>query len=129
MPLGRDVTARGVLGTNCKILTCRRSNIRTKDHARQGHPMPLAELVVVLFAILVITTPFITLVLLGKYKRLRDHLDQLTEENSREHASFQREVANLKRQLTAAAYPAAPTAKEAPVPAQRADLPTPVKLP
>jgi hypothetical protein len=101
--------------------------------------MPLAELIFVLFAILAIATPFITLVLLGKYKKLRENLDQLTEENSRQHASFQREVADLKRQLTAApvagepaqrpAAPATPAVKERPVPAPRIDSPAPVKMP
>src|SRR5260370_7182763 len=124
-------------------MTGRISNIRTKDHAHQGRPMPLAELIFVLFAILAIATPFIPLVLLGKYKKLRDNLDQLAEENSRQHASFQHEVADLKRQLTAATYatpaagepvhrpvaPVAPAVKEAPAPTQRADLPAQLKLP
>jgi hypothetical protein len=106
--------------------------------------MPFAELMVALFALLVIVTPFITLALLGKYKKLRENLDQLAEENSREHASFQREVADLKRQLAATVRPApsaaaepvprpaatvAPAVKEAPVPSPRVDLPAPVKLP
>src|SRR5467141_1839585 len=106
--------------------------------------MPLVELIFVLFAILAIATPFITLVLLGKYKKLRVNLDQLAEENSKQHASFQREVADLKRQLTAAVRPAAPvagepvqrpagpappTVRETPVPAPRVDLPAPVKPP
>src|SRR6267154_2577029 len=108
--MSEEVTARVALETNCKILTCPRSNIRTKDHAPQGNPMPLAELIFVLFAILAIATPFITLILLGKYKRLRENLDKLTEENSRQHNSFQREVADLKRQISAAAHPAAPVA-------------------
>ena len=105
--------------------------------------MPLVELFVVLFSVLAIATPFITLALLGKYKKLRENLDQLAEENSRQHASFQREVADLKRQLTAAAHgatavagetaqraaaPVAPAAKETPVPAMRVESPTPVKL-
>jgi predicted membrane protein DUF2339 len=106
--------------------------------------MPLVELILVLFAILAIATPFITLVLLGKYKKLRENLDRLMEENSRQHTSFQREVADLKRQLTAAAHPAAsvagestqrpaapaaPTVKETPVPTRHVDSPAPVKLP
>jgi hypothetical protein len=106
--------------------------------------MPLVELIFVLFAILAIATPFITLVLLGKYKKLRVNLDQLAEENSKQHTSFQREVADLKRQLTAAVRPAAPvagepvqrpagpaspTVRETPVPAPRVDLPAPVKPP
>ncbi len=53
--------------------------------------MPLLELLVVVFALLAIATPFITLVLLGKYNKLRENLDQLAEENSRQHTSFQRD--------------------------------------
>src|SRR5467141_3683611 len=142
--MSEEVTARVALETNCKILTCLRSNIRTKDHAPQGNPMPLAELIFVLFAILAIATPFITLILLGKYKRLRENLGKLTEENSRQHASFQREVADLKGQISASAHPAAPvasgltkrpaapaapTVKETPVPTPHVDLSVPVKLP
>jgi hypothetical protein len=106
--------------------------------------MPLVELIFALFAILAIATPFITLVLLAKYKKLRVNLEQLAEENSKQHTSFQREVADLKRQLTAAVRPAAPvacepvqrpagpaspTVRETPVPAPRVDLPAPVKPP
>src|SRR5260370_4226955 len=106
--------------------------------------MPLVELIAVVFALLAIATPFITLVLLGKYKKLRENLDQLTEENSRQHASFQREVAEVKRQLTAAAHPAAPvasdfaqrsaapaapTVKETPVRTPQVDSLAPAKLP
>ena len=106
--------------------------------------MPLVELIVVIFALLAIATPFITLVLLGKYNKLRENLRQLEEENSRQHTSFQREVADLKRQLAAAvhaaapvagepvqrpAIPAAPPAKETPVPVIRVEIPTSVNLP
>jgi hypothetical protein len=106
--------------------------------------MPLVVLIVVVFALLVIATPFITLVLLRKYKKLRENLDQLAEENSRQHTSFQHEVAELKRQLISAvhaaapiagepvqrpAVPAAPPAKETPVPLIRVEFPTSVELP
>jgi len=106
--------------------------------------MPLVVLIVVVFALLVIASPFITLVLLGKYKKLRENLRQLDEENSRQHTSFQREVADLKRQLAAAvhaappvagepvqrpAVPMAPPAKETPVPVIRVEIPASVKLP
>ena len=106
--------------------------------------MPLAELIFVLFALLALATPFITLVLLGKYKKLRENLDQLREENSRQHVSLQREVVDLQRQLQAAVHPAAPAVgqptqppaapptsprKETPVPAAPVDLPAPVTLP
>src|SRR5260370_35047279 len=82
--------------------------------------MPLVELLAVVFALLAIATPFITLVLLGRYKKLRENLDQLSEENSRQHNSFQREVADLKSQLASALHAAAPVAAE---PAQRPPVP------
>jgi hypothetical protein len=105
----------------------------------------MVELIIVLFAILAIATPFITLVLLGKYKKLRENLDWLAEEHSRAHTSLQREVADLKRQLAAAGRTVAPVAgepaqqrpaasatsavKERPAPAPRVDSPASVKLP
>jgi len=103
--------------------------------------MPLVELIVVLFAVLAIATPFITLVLLGKYKKLRENMDHLARENSQQHASLQREVADLKRQFStaispgaavaskSAERPAAPVVKESPPTALRVDAPAPVKLP
>ena len=106
--------------------------------------MPLVVLIIVVFALFLIATPFITLVLLGRYKRLRENLDQLTQENARQHSSFQREVADLKRQLAAATEHAAPVAgepvqrpvasatpspKETPTPSTRVDVTASVKLP
>jgi hypothetical protein len=105
--------------------------------------MPMAELLLVLFGLLLIVTPVLTLFLLVKYSKLRSDLDQLKEENSRHHTSFQREVADLKRQLAATGHPPAPVVseppqrpatpaapvKETPVPAPRIDVPAPVKLP
>jgi hypothetical protein len=102
--------------------------------------MPLVELIVVLFAVLAIATPFITLVLLGKYKKLRENMDQLARENSQQHASLQREVADLKLQLSTAIHsgaavagkpverPAGLVVKETPTAAPRVDAP-PVRLP
>ncbi|HEX4546430.1 MAG TPA: DUF2339 domain-containing protein [Candidatus Acidoferrum sp.] len=101
----------------------------------------MAELMLVLLGLLVVATPLITLFLLIKYGKLRANLDQLKEETSRQQASFQRELAELKRHLAAASPPAADKAaerpagpaatpvKEAPAPPSRVDLPTPVQLP
>ena len=106
--------------------------------------MPLVELIFALFAILAVATPFITLALLGKHKKLRERVDQLVEENSRQHAWFQKEVADLKRQLASAVHPVAPAVgeagqrtvapdappvKETPVPGLRVELPKPVLTP
>lgn len=106
--------------------------------------MPFAELMIVLFAVLVIATPFITLALLGKYKKLREAVKELAEENSRQHASLHREVADLKQQLAKAVrpvpsasdeatprpvVPAAPAVIGTSVPAIRVDLPSPLQPP
>ena len=107
---------------------------------------PLLAFILVLFGFLVVVTPFITLALLWKYRRVRESVDQLKEENSRQHALFQREVADLKRQLAGAvspgvsvaresaerpvaAAPAAPAVKEPIVSELRREFPAPVNLP
>jgi Predicted membrane protein (DUF2339) len=102
----------------------------------------MVELIIVLFLIFVIVTPLMTLALVGKYRKLRENLDRLTEENAKQHSTLQREVAELKRQLAAArsatpiasetalaASPLAPELKQTPVPTPRVDLPTAVRLP
>src|SRR6266849_893622 len=104
----------------------------------------MVELIIVLFAILAVITPFLTLYLLGKYKKLRTDLDQTREVHAREFASLRHEVAYLKKQLVTAAPPApsavempverpvapvAPPVKETPVVLSRVELPAPVKAP
>ena len=104
----------------------------------------MVELIIVLFAILAVITPFLTLYLLGKYKKLRTDLDQVREAHSREFASLHHEVAYLKKQLVTAAplapstvetpverpvAPVAPPVKETPAVPSRVELPTPVKVP
>ena len=109
--------------------------------------MPMVELLVFLIAIFLIATPIIALILLVRYSKVRSELSRLGEENARQHASFQRELADLKRQLSVAVHPAAPAAekplerpvvvpspaattmRETPAPSPRVDLPAAVKLP
>ena len=109
--------------------------------------MPMVELLVFLIAIFLIATPIIALILLVRYSKVRSELSRLGEENARQHASFQRELADLKRQLSVAVDPAAPAAekplerplvvpspaattiRETPAPSPRVELPGPVKLP
>jgi hypothetical protein len=108
---------------------------------------PEAVLLLLLIAVILIATPIAALVLLVRHSRLRTEFNQLKEENARQHTSFQREVADLKRQVPAAAHPAAtaaekplerpvappvpsaPGVRETPVETLRVDLPAPVKLP
>src|SRR5438874_13303851 len=109
--------------------------------------MPEVELLVFLIAIFLIATPIIALILLVRYSTVRSELNRLSEENARQHTSFQREFADLKRQLSAVVHPAAPTAENAlerpvvapsprattvqdtRVPSPQVELPAPVKLP
>jgi len=106
--------------------------------------MPEVVLLLFLIAIFLIATPIIAIVLLVKHSSLRSEFNLLKEENARQHTSFQHEVADLKRQLTAAAQhaapvvgepiarpaaPATPAMKETQAPAPRVDSPVPVKLP
>src|SRR5690348_31961 len=109
--------------------------------------MPEVELLVFLIAIFLIATPIIALILLVRYSKVRSELNRLSEENARQHTSFQRELADLKRQLSVAVHPAVPTVEKplerpvvAPspaattvqnirVPSPQVELPAPVKLP
>src|SRR2546429_3021996 len=74
--------------------------------------MPEVELLVFLIAIFLIATPIIALILLVRYSKVRSELNRLSEENARQHTSFQRELADLKRQLSAVVHPAAPTSEK-----------------
>ena len=109
--------------------------------------MPMVELLVFLIGIFLIATPIIALILLVRYSKVRSELNRLSEENARQHTSFQRELSDLKRQLAAVVHPAAPTSEKplerpvvAPppaattventrVPSPQVELPAPVKLP
>ena len=98
----------------------------------------------ILYLILLAATPFVALYLLGKYKKLRAEFDQNKEEYARQTKSLQREIAELKKQITstgpafaAAAEkpaerptpPGAVTTREVPVPPSRVEFPPPVLVP
>jgi hypothetical protein len=109
--------------------------------------MPMVELLLFFIGIFLIGTPVIALIFLVRYSKVRSELNRLSEENARQHTSFQRELADLKRQLSDVIHPAAPTSEKplerpvvAPSPASKAvqdmrvpppqvELPAPVKLP
>src|SRR5690349_12263761 len=100
--------------------------------------MPL----LVIFAILLVITPFLTLFLLVKYGKLRADLDESKEELARQNRAFQREIADLKKQI-ASSGPVVPSPKEKPLqqptaaappreiplPPSRVDFPPPVQVP
>src|SRR5215471_887832 len=101
--------------------------------------MPL----LVIFGILLVITPFLTLFLLLRFGKLRTDLDKIKEEQERQYRSFQREIAELKKQV-ASSGPAVPASAEKPaqqpvspvavpprevsVPPSRVDFPPPVQV-
>src|SRR5205809_1996975 len=121
--------------------------MKTRKHALPRTPNAMVELLVFFIGIFLIATPVIALILLVRYSKVRSELNRLNEENARQHTSFQRELADLKRQLSAVVHPAAPTSEKplerpvvAPspaatkvqhtrVPSPQVELPAPVKLP
>ena len=84
--------------------------------------MGIVELLLVLFAIGAIVSPFVTLSLLVKHRKLRDQVYADAEENSRLHAALQREVAELRRQVAASAQEA-PATHEAIAPPAKSPAP------
>lgn len=102
--------------------------------------MPVVELIAILFLVLLAVTPFLTLYLLGKYKKLRADLDESREERARQYRSFQSEIADLKKQIAFVPPGAsrtadqpferpAPPAREVDVPPSRVAFPPPVQVP
>src|SRR5215472_12054465 len=111
----------------------------------QGRPMPdVLVLIAVLFAILLVLTPFLALYLLGKYRRLREDFEIARQEQSRESTHLRREIAELKKQTASAGLgaPGAPVnrverpapapatpVREVPIPPERVKFPPPVQVP
>src|SRR5256884_4439513 len=72
--------------------------------------MPFVELIIVLFVILAVIAPFLTLYLLRKYRKLREDFDNARRAQSSEAANLRREIAELKKQISSVlALPPAPT--------------------
>ena len=98
----------------------------------------------VIFGILLVLTPFLTLYLLVKYSKLRGDLDKNRDEHERQNRSLQREITELKRQIASAGSPVSTTTEkpaQQPVPSAatppgevsvtpaRVEVPPPVQLP
>jgi hypothetical protein len=93
------------------------------------------EFIAVLFLILGVITPFLTLYLLGKYSKLRREFDEAQTEQRKELRAMKAEFTELKKQV-ASAPPAQPSPAEqptvrpvAPVPAPAAQVPAPSARP
>ncbi len=106
--------------------------------------MPFVELIIVLFLILAVITPFLALYLLRKYKRLREDLDVARQQLSDDSSRLSREIAELKKQIASAprgapaaaekaverpAPPAPAPMREVPLPPSRVEFPPPVQVP
>src|SRR5690348_17690481 len=74
--------------------------------------MAPAILLLVLFGLLVVVTPFLTIALFVREAKLRRRLNELAEENTRQHTILQRAVGELQSKLAAASAPTAPVAEK-----------------
>ena len=76
----------------------------------------MVELLAILFLILVAITPFVTLYLFGKYRKLREDFDSARTAQSSEFSNLRGEIAELKKQLasviSASPAPTAPGEKQ-----------------
>ncbi|HXJ03590.1 MAG TPA: DUF2339 domain-containing protein [Candidatus Acidoferrum sp.] len=89
--------------------------------------MPPAILLLVLFGLLVVVTPFLTIALFVREAKLRRQLNELAEENTRQHTKLQRAVGELQGKLAATSAPTTPVA-EKPISAEPRQ-PSPVSVP
>src|SRR5690348_17751807 len=88
--------------------------------------MAPAILLLVLFGLLVVVTPFLTIALFVREAKLRRRLNELAEENTRQHTILQRAVGELQSKLAAASAPTAPVAEKPTSAEPRQPSPVPV---
>src|SRR5260370_20250077 len=93
--------------------------------------MPLLILVAVLYALLLLATPFLAMGLYRRHAKLRKQLNEFTEENAKNLTKLQRAVGELQSKLAATApHAAAPLAAEKPVTTEaRQPVPVPRSFP
>ena len=63
--------------------------------------MPLLIFIAVVFGFLLLVTPFIAIASLVKQSTLRKQLNDLVEENSKQHARLQRAIGELQTKVAA----------------------------
>jgi len=73
-------------------------------------------LICVLFGLLLLATPFFAIALYVKYSNLRKQLNELAEENAKQHIKLQRAVGELQSKVAATVLPAAPPADKSVAP-------------
>jgi hypothetical protein len=86
-------------------------------------------LICVLFGLLLLATPFFAIALYVKYSNLRKQLNELAEENAKQHIKLQRAVGELQSKVAATAPPAAAPADKSVAPEVRNPAPVPESHP
>lgn len=78
--------------------------------------MPLFYLLFGLYGLLLLATPFLAIALYVRNSKLRQQLNELAEENAKQHIKLQRAIGELQSKLAATAPPGAPTVEKAATP-------------
>ena len=91
--------------------------------------MPFAIFLLVLFGLLLLVTPFLTIALFAREAKLRRQLNELAEENAKQHTKLQRAVGELQSKLAAAPAATAPVAEKSLSPEPRPPVPVPRSVP
>jgi hypothetical protein len=86
-------------------------------------------LICVLLGLLLLATPFFAIALYVKYSNLRKQLNELAEENAKQHIKLQRAVGELQSKVAATAPPAAAPADKSVAPEVRNPAPVPESHP
>jgi hypothetical protein len=91
--------------------------------------MPLLYPLYVLYGLVLLATPVLTISLFVRQARLRKQLNELAEENAKQLTKLQRAVGELQTKLAAAAPPATPAPERASSPEVHEPVPAPRPFP
>ncbi|MGB9464545.1 MAG: DUF2339 domain-containing protein, partial [Candidatus Acidiferrum sp.] len=88
--------------------------------------MPLLYLLLIAYGLAVLVAPFLVISLYIRNANLRKQLNDLTEENARQHTKLQRAVGDLQSKLASGAVTAAPSVEKLVTPEARQSTPVPI---
>jgi hypothetical protein len=86
-------------------------------------------LICVLFGLLLLATPFFAIALYVKYSNLHKQLNDLAEENAKQHVKLQRAVGELQTKVSATVPPPAAAADKSATPELHKPAPAPIPVP
>ncbi len=89
--------------------------------------MPLFYLLFGLYGLLLLATPFLAIALYVRNSKLRQELNELAEENAKQHTKLQRAIGELQTKLGATSSPSAPTVEKHATP--EASQPSVIQVP